>query len=51
MKSGAGSRRCVPADEVAMGPQIVKPGTPAQGPEVRSLEKRFAPRGAALPGL
>jgi hypothetical protein len=37
MRSGAGSPRCVLADKVAMGPQIVKPGTPAQGPEVRSV--------------
>ena len=40
MKSGTGSGRCARVNEVAMGPQIVKPGTPARGPEVRAVESR-----------
>jgi hypothetical protein len=37
MRSGAGSPRCALADRDVMGPQIVKPGTPAEEPEVRSV--------------
>jgi hypothetical protein len=40
MRSGAGSPGCALADKVAMGPQIVKPGTPAEGPEVRTVVSR-----------
>ena len=41
MKPGAGSGRCALVDEAAMGPQIVKPGTPARGPEVGSIAVRY----------
>ena len=41
MRSGAGSSRSALVDEAAMGPQIVKPGTPARTRDVRSMVARY----------
>jgi hypothetical protein len=44
MRSGAGSPRCALADNVAMGPQIVKPGTPEHRAEsAHELQWRTKP--------